>query len=190
MALQKKESTTLVSVKPIKGSSFCTFGGTVLSKLGGGLTTGSLVTNLTGSYGKSLSKITLCTSLSRSKNSGTTFSSLPAILCSKTLPSTPVDEAASTNKYFSALSSIKLQNSGSLIIIFFTSSKAFLCLSVGLKSALLLVKGDKMLICLITSMLATLLSEFTSPRKALMAFLLPGKGQFLIFSILLGSATM
>ncbi len=74
IVLQKKESFTFCSVNPNNRSSFNTFGGIVFTAVGLTLTTGSEVISLTGSYGKSLSKIIRWTSLSKSKCSGTIFS--------------------------------------------------------------------------------------------------------------------
>ena len=137
----------------------------------------------------SLSYSMRCTSLSKSKYSGTTLSSSPVIFCKSTLPNTPVDEAASTNKNFSAFSFTKFPNKGSLINISLISSKAFRWAGVGLNSFFELVRGVKMPICLITVSLTTRLSEFTRPKKARTAFLHSGNLNSLIFCMRRGSAT-
>jgi hypothetical protein len=74
MVLQKKESTTFSSVKPSNGSSFDMFGGMVLGSVGFTFSTGRAVTSFTGSYGRFLSYMILCTSLSKSRCSGSIFS--------------------------------------------------------------------------------------------------------------------
>ena len=102
------------------------------------------------------------------------FGSLhPSILCAKTAPKHPVLEAASTQRYLTASSRIKLQNNGSCISLFFIISKAFRCSSLISKSTVLLelVRGVSTCICLITSNGITRLILFTNPRKLLTSFL-------------------
>ena len=86
MVLQKKESTTFSSVKPSNGSSFDTFGGMVFGAVGFTFSTGRAVTNFSGSYGRFLSYIILCTSLSKSRCSGTIFLCISLYLLQQNTP--------------------------------------------------------------------------------------------------------
>ncbi len=77
------------------------------------------VYNWTGSYGNALSNMILWTGSSKSKQVGTIFASWSqssfVILCAKTAPTTPELVAASTHKYFSAFSLMRLQNARPLL---------------------------------------------------------------------------
>ena len=112
----------------------------------------------------------------------------PKVFCAKTAPNTPLVVAASTQRNFSAFSSIKFPNSGACVSNTLICSKACLCSDVGRKTFLLLVKGVKMEICLMTSKVTTLRSELTNPKNALTAFLLSGNLNSLTFCIRRGSA--
>ena len=54
-----------------------------------------------------------------------------SILCANTAPKLPVEDAASTHKYFVADSLIRLQNKGSFNNKSLIVSKAFMCVSCG-----------------------------------------------------------
>ena len=120
---------------------------------------------------------------------GTTFSSfLLTILCASTPAKTPLPVAASHQRYFSAVSSMRLQKRGSRVSISLILSKASTCFCVYLNSALELVKGVSTPTCSITFMLTTLRKLFTSPKNALTDFLFVGKANSLTFCTRRGSA--
>ena len=106
---------------------------------------------------------------------------LCTIFCAKTPAKTQLPVAASHHKYFSAVSSIRLQKRGSSVNFFLIASKASICFCVNLNSFFELVRGVNIPICSITFMSITFRKLFTSPKNALIDFLFVGKVNSLTF---------